>query len=341
MGRVSKYKKLKSCDPFAKKKGNSSHGDFGVWGLGDNGRRTKKRSATALAMKAAKHKRRARKKGSATRPDGGDDFFDAPPAGGDDFKMDDIMGSLRREKKQRLDHGLTGADERGAKQPVTSSVAARCSIPQTEKEEARTARILRVSSDSSKNGASSSNNGDSAVRGRMEGESMRAFDRRIKDETRMILKGVLKEGNKGSANDRKKDFLKNKKLRKKKSCKRSSYGADDDLTGASGIGDAGGFLTGERAIAAADASHTGCLLGDQVERPPVFNQLPRGAKVSKKAKKMSSPEGNEERSSSGKKHMDEQRVEAEQRAMEIMRRKVQAQYALVKAKRKKAGDFHL
>lgn len=341
MGRVSKYKKLKSCDPYAKKKGNGSHGDFGVWGLGDNGRRTKKRSATALAMKKAKHKRRAKAKGSATGPDGDDDFFDAPPAGGDDFKLDDIVGSLRRENKQRLDHGLTGADERGAQQAVISSAATRCCIPQTEKEEARIARILRVNSASSKNGVSSSNNGDTAARGRMEGESMRAFDRRVKDETRMILKGVLKEGNKGSANDRKKEFLRNKKLRKKNCFKMSSYGADNELTGASGIDNAGGFLTGERAIAAAAATHSGSRFGDQVERPPVFTQLPRGAKVSKKTKKRSSPEENEKGSSSGKKRMDEQQVEAEQRAMEIMRRKVKAQYALVKAKRQKAGDFHL
>ena len=40
--------------------------------------------------------------------------------------------------------------------------------------------------------------------------------------------------------------------------------------------------------------------------------------------------------------LDEEKIEAEQNAMEIMRRKVQAQYALMKAKRKQeGGNFHL
>jgi len=39
--------------------------------------------------------------------------------------------------------------------------------------------------------------------------------------------------------------------------------------------------------------------------------------------------------------MDPTKIKAEQRAMEKMRLKVQAQYALIKARRKREGDFHL
>jgi hypothetical protein len=41
-------------------------------------------------------------------------------------------------------------------------------------------------------------------------------------------------------------------------------------------------------------------------------------------------------------NMDEKKIKAEQNTMEIMRRKVQAQYAILKAKRKQENSsFHL
>lgn len=39
--------------------------------------------------------------------------------------------------------------------------------------------------------------------------------------------------------------------------------------------------------------------------------------------------------------MNDEDIQAEPEAMEDMRREVQAQYAAVKAKRRRAGDFHL
>ena len=40
MGRVARYKKLKSCDPFAKNGGIMTN----MWGEGNNGQHAKKRS---------------------------------------------------------------------------------------------------------------------------------------------------------------------------------------------------------------------------------------------------------------------------------------------------------
>ena len=39
--------------------------------------------------------------------------------------------------------------------------------------------------------------------------------------------------------------------------------------------------------------------------------------------------------------MDEKAIKAEQDAMEAMRRKILAQYSIIKAKRRQEGSFHL
>lgn len=69
---------------------------------------------------------------------------------------------------------------------------------------------------------------------------------------------------------------------------------------------------------------------EQAERPPMFKQLPRGAKP----KETKVTKG-------GKPGMTEAQIKAESNAMELIRRRAQAQYASIKAKRKRAGEFHL
>lgn len=66
--------------------------------------------------------------------------------------------------------------------------------------------------------------------------------------------------------------------------------------------------------------------GHQVQRPPNLKSLPRGASLRTKKTNTSKREMN---------------VEAEQENLERMRQRVQEQYAIIKAKRKKAGEFHL
>ena len=387
MGRVSKYKKIKAVDPFSKKKKGkaaiSSRASEYVWGSGDNGRREKKRSMKAQRHQARKlegasdGRRRAREAAGA----GG---FDLPPSGKDDFDLADLVGSVRRQKRPRIDDGLadtrrrTEAVSRKSKGGDTASAAAgggsggatqpTPSIPETDAEEKRVARILKLSKNSKsgsvgttssgaggkggsgKSAASSSSlpttkkESKSQISGRREGESMRAFERRVKEETRLIL---LEQASKSKLVSKekvakKKEFLKSLKSKKKNrkggggagggrprsGSSDDEYGSDDGYGGGGG----GGLVTGERAVAAAArAAASGAAIHDQVERPPTFELLPRGAtrKATKKAK-----EGE-------KLGMDEQKRRAEQRAMDNLRLKVQAQYNVIKQKRKRAGDFHL
>mmetsp|Transcript_25340 Transcript_25340/g.73339 ORF Transcript_25340/g.73339 Transcript_25340/m.73339 type:complete len:378 (-) Transcript_25340:37-1170(-) len=377
MGRVSKYKKIKAVDPFSKKKKGkaaaSSRTSNYVWGTGDNGRREKKRSVKAQRHQARKlegssmsdGRRRAREAAGA----GG---FDLPPTGKDDFDLADLMGSVRRQKRPRIDDGL--ADHRRRTETVstkskggnTAAAAAAAggggvtqptpSIPETDAEEKRVARILKLSKDSKGGGSagaggkggsgksaagSSSATSKSQLSGRREGESMRAFERRVKEETRLILLEQASESKLMSKEKaaKKKEFLKSLKSKKKNRKgggggvgrpRSGSSGDEYGSDGGYGNDGGGGFVTGERAVAAAAraASYTGAAIHDQVERPPTFELLPRGA--TKKVKK----EG-------GKLGMDEQKRRAEQRAMDNLRSKVQAQYAVIKQKRKRAGDFHL
>lgn len=379
MGRVSKYKKVKAVDPFSKqKKGKaaaSARTSEYVWGMGDNGRKEKKRS-----LKAQRHQ--ARKLGGGSMSDGrrrareaaGAGGFDLPPSGKDEFDLADLMGSVKRQKRPRLDDGL--ADPRRRNETTVSKkskakgggAAAAASavnsgatqptpfIPETDAEEKRVARILKLSKDpkstggtgkggsGSKSTAGSSSaakkDSKSQISGRKEGESMRAFERRVKEETRLILLEQASESKLTSKEKaaKKKEFLKSLKSKKKNrkggggGGRPRSGSSDDEYGSDGGYGDdgGGGFVTGERAVAAAAraAASSGAAIHDQVERPPTFELLPRGA--TKKAKK----EG-------GKLGMDEQKRRAEQRAMDNLRAKVQAQYAVIKQKRKRAGDFHL
>ena len=143
------------------------------------------------------------------------------------------------------------------------------------------------------------------------------FKSESRSETRQILKNEKLQQRNPEKRQRKKEFLNKKKKRKFKH-EHDDDDSDDEIVQRNESSANDGFITGEQAVART-------ALGDQVERPPVFLQLPRGAKA-KPIKSKTNKDVSEE---------------AEQIAMENMRRKVQAQYAIVKAKRRKAGDFHL
>jgi hypothetical protein len=167
--------------------------------------------------------------------------------------------------------------------------------------------------------------------GRMEGETKRAYHKRVKADTRRIIKDQKVSKRNPEKKQRKKEFLNNKK-KKKKGQAYGSYQTEDsaddsdDETMTTG-GDT--FVTGEQAVAARGRA-TAVKFGEQALRPPEFRQLPRGASKKTSQKKLSSANG-----------MSQTQIAAEQEAMELVRRKVQAQYAVIKAKRKLRGDFHL
>ena len=128
---------------------------------------------------------------------------------------------------------------------------------------------------------------------------------------------------------RKKEYLKNKKQKKKKSAA-PTYDSDSDDDFPSRSKQTDGFITGEEAAAqiAARVSYS-----EFAEAPPTFKQLPRGAKNKLKLRQRGVKTDDK-----GVK-MDESKIKAEQNAMEIMRKKVIASYALLKAKRSQEARF--
>lgn len=342
MGRVARYKKIKSFDPYSKQNGGriaDSLESVGIWGLGDNGRRTKKRSKTAEALHQRKVKRRraaATAKGKQLNND--DDLddkhaFDLPPGKEDDFDLEDMVGSIKKETLPSL---LADPSIRPLGRTVQLPEGLQATIPETEREEKKMAKLLNIKPDQVLAEHNDKKN-SKAPAGRMEGESKRAYNKRVKNETRQIIRREVTDRNNPEKRKRKNEFLTEKKNKKRKSnhnnhSNNRDDGGDDDEGRGSTHYDKDDLVTGERAAA---ASQDVVRFGEQAERPPEFRQLPRGAKNSPKGASKNS------KASSTTKGLNEQQVAAEQLAMENLRRKVQAQYAVIKMKRKQAGDFHL
>jgi hypothetical protein len=339
MGRVARYKKIKSFDPYSKQNGGriaDSLETVGIWGLGDNGRRiTKKRSRTAEVLFQRKLKRR-----KANGKDNDDDDvdhrnsrksdFDMPPGKGDDFDMDDMVGSIKKEALPSL-AGDDSSTQRPVGKTVHLSQGLKATIPETEREEKNMVKLLNIKPE---NFMAENNKKKNAVppAGRMEGESKRAYHKRAKSETRQIIRRERMESNNPEKRKRKNEFLAEKKQKKSKKGNHTNHNnsRSDDDDGNSRY-DHDDLVTGERAAAAAAQDYI--CFGEQAERPPDFRQLPRGAKKQQPTKSTTATKGVQKK---------EQQVAAEQAAiMENLRRKVQAQYAVIKMKRKQAGDFHL
>jgi hypothetical protein len=156
---------------------------------------------------------------------------------------------------------------------------------------------------------------------KMPGESKGAYRKRVHAETRQLMNEARKSKASGKKKEKQKEFFKNKKLKKKGLVAAGHDNEDVDDSD-------GDDIIRERVK---DTPK----FGEVAERPPEFRALPRGA-----AKKDSvSDRGKFQPKSKKRKAMDSEDVAKEQQAMEIMRRKVQAQYALVRQKRR--GEFHL
>ena len=270
-----------------------------AWGEGSNGQRPKKRSLTA-------QKQRSKRKRGAFSQDDSEDGFDKPPSGKDDFDIHDLVGSLKRENPVDLLKESSG--ENKAKK-LKVEVAAGPQEALSLEKETREAKFLKVSLEKKK---------ETLVAPRMDGESKRAFYKRMQTETRRAIRNEkIEETGNPEKKERKKEFLKLKKKKKKK----GAVSNEDDFDGSrryNSDDDSNVLITGERAAAAQKVA-----FGDQVERPPSFQVLPRGATAKKS---MSSGKSNV--------RMSDAQQQAEQRSMEKMREMVQARYALIKAKRK-------
>ena len=320
MGRVAKYKKVKSFDPYSKKnRGSVDLPNVGVWGLGDNGRKKKKRSLKAEKMHARKQTQRSKsKKGNEFMDDRG---FDAPPTEKDEFDMADLVGSIKR---QNVDKDLLGSSpaiiNTQRQKPenynhIVTSTGAVANIPKTDEDETKVNKLLKLEQQMNKQ----SQQRKQLSHARMEGESKNAFNKRTRAETREIIKqtNTVKNHEKLA---KKKEFLKQKKKRKKGGYnKNNNYYDDND--------DNDDQRDGKR-----QATDLPVRFNEQAERPPTFRQIPRGAQ------KKSNTSTIKEQKQTG---MSEHQIEAENNAMELMRRRIQAQYKAIKSQRRDNGDFHL
>ncbi|VEU39029.1 unnamed protein product [Pseudo-nitzschia multistriata] len=348
MGRVAKYKKVKSFDPYSKKnRGNVDLSAVGVWGLGDNGRKKKKRSLKAQKLHAKKHRNSSKKKGT-----GGfdDDGFDVPPDEEDEFTMADLVGSIKK-KSMKTNEELLGDSSSSLATTTSSFLGASSSvsndktepknnktadesydtivtssgnvanIPKTDQDEKKIERLLRVEEQMEQK----SKLEKQQTQGRMEGESKRAYAKRTRAETREIIKQSTTTVRNLEKLQKKKEFLKNKKNKKRKGG--AAY-YDDEV-------DYDKRRSTRTAIKANQEPEAPVRFNEQAERPPIFRQIPRGAK-SKKPKTATSMA-----SLSKTKGMTDHQIEGEKDAMELMRRRIQAQYKAIKQKRRDTGDFHL
>ena len=315
MGRVSKYKKIKACDPFSKKSTKLKSGlitplsSFGI----DSKRR-------ASIKKRERREKRKLKKHTNKNVDF--DGFDLPPQEKDDFDLNDPNLTVnRKERRQKLDHGL---EQELVMTDVKASNGSElnCLIPKTSKEEAKVARILKLNQpiiDNEKNKSSST------IETRREGESMNAFRKRVDKETREVLLKSQQQTCHKTIRNPEKTIKKKAYLQKRKQMKKNRHRKKVSHTQYLDDYDDGLNDSYQNHVQISD-SKVDIVLAEQAERPPVFNILPRGAKKKTLKQKQDNNIG-----------MSEEQKAREQRAMEMMREKVIASYALLKAKRKNEG----
>lgn len=338
MGRTARYKKIKSCDPYSKKNGGKvSLGTVGIWGLSDNGAKPKKRSRTAERMRQEKINRRLKRQKHAPIDQSvfkrGGSGLDRPPSDNeDDFEMADLQGSLSRQKPafQDLDEKNTSSlltlkksskptnDDSDRDDDDTFKPPEKDVIDRKEMREARD--ILSKSSAAGNDPGNKK--GAARIADRLANESKNAYNKRVKAETRQIIKQQKVSDMNPEKRLRKKEFLKAKKQKKKG--KGNQATANNPNNFSNRYDQQNDSDNDRRRQCAEDTPH----FTVQAERPPTFHSLPRGASAKKKAT------GNHKIST-------DKDVQREQADLEKMRQQVQAQYAIIKAKRKRDGDFHL
>jgi hypothetical protein len=315
MGRVARYKKIKAFDPYSKENGRRVQLDtVGIWGLGDTGRKPKKRSKTSEKLRARRGKKR--KVGEHEKEKAG--FFDAPPENGDDF---DLVGSLTKQAPIPKEASISPAVHVSKLTSSTSTAVPPTSSAIAEDGELNATKLLNL--EKQVEGKSTA----VVFQGRMEGETKRAYNRRIQSETRQLITSQRGGPRNPEKKQKKKDFLSSKKKKKKGNNKGDVQGNLNDDDSEDNPKRDGVLVTAEQAYEAR-ARETVVRFGEQAERPPSFRHLPRGA-IRKGGQRTPTP------------LMSETAILAEQEAMEHIKRKTLAQYALLKMKRKQQGDFHL
>jgi hypothetical protein len=346
MGRVARYKKVKSIDPFAKNGSwKSDVGDCSTL------HRVKRKSKTAIKMKEqkmSKLQRRSRGKGTGddVRRGGGsngwgdDDGYDLPPEGGDEFDMNDLMGSVKRQGHgQNLlllenDNANAGA----AKLPSTSP----SSLP---------SRFVGVSSSTGNmpktsaatNGKANARKNDATTAAITAKTPTREIIASCSNPTTAAKKrrgDVDASTGTSSKQEKRKAFFEKKKMKKRKRGRSDDDEDDDDNDDNYRDNRNPDAVLASKKHLVKQQNYSDTMVARtaafdvQAERPPTFTMLPRGAsKLAKKKRDVG-----EYTISTGKEgDDDQQRIRKEKMDMEAMRERVMKQYAILRETRRNHG----
>jgi hypothetical protein len=351
MGRVARYKKIKSFDPYSKKNnGRIDLEKVGIWGLGADTRKAKKVSKTVEKIRARKNssqKKLGTKRGEGRRAVSAPNPHVLDAAyGEDDFDLSDMVGSLKKEAPPVVEPAAVSAlpvpspASRNLVSSAKSGSATAADLSDStdpahdrpisaEVEEERLLRRLKLDKPAPAPSQSTA---------RMPGESKEAYKRRSALEVRRIIRQNRMEQLNPEKRQRKKEFLNNKKKKNKggsggskqqpASSRWSAQDQEDEEGGRRRYDDDDASLSDRR-------TETRVVFGEQVEAPPVFRQRPRGVDAPKAAA------ADAGKNSAKRRLATPQDIDAEQEAMEQIRRKAQAHYSLIKARRRQDGEFHL
>jgi hypothetical protein len=341
MGRVARYKKVKKTLAKATPSGGerlsisstvknlNSGSDYfdtvGVWGLVDSGRKPKKRSRTSLRLRAQRNKKGAILVNAT-------DCFDLACTDGDDFDIHDPVGTLKKHAVVPEATCAVALKPSVVSLPLNSQAATTNALTTDENSSLRIPAAAVPSIDVEEEKLHKKLETQVlpkiplvASEGRMLGESKRAYSKRVKKETRQIIQRANQLDRNPEKRQKKKAFLTMKKKSGRKRKNAGLYSDDDDAVYFDTDVYHSKLLTAEQAVAARDRA-TRVQFGEQAERPPIFKELPRGAAKIKK-QKISLTDFSD--------------IKEEKRALELVRTKMQAQYATIKARRKLNGEFHL
>ena len=342
MGRVARYKKVKSIDPFAKN---------GSWksDVGDSAtlHRVKKKSKTALKMKEqkiSKLQRRTRgkngdaiagRRGGGSNGWGDDDGYDLAPDGGDEFDMNDLMGSVKiqRHKSNLLleDNAIDSATKlltpvASYTKPSSNGNISKSSAPSAAKHSA--------------NKANAKNKHDSTVT-ITANTPTRDIIAACSNPVPPKKQSNIDSSNGMSKQDKRKAFFEKKKLKKRKRSG-TDDGDDDDDYNANRNAETK-FTAKKHLVKQQNYSDTIVArtpaFDVQVERPPTFTMLPRGANKLAKNQKAVNHHRDGVDISVGEKGNDDamataQRIRKEKQDMEAMRERVMKQYAILRESRR-------
>jgi hypothetical protein len=318
MGRVARYKKVKSVDPFAKAR---------TWteDVGDksNVRRVKKRSKTAQKLKDQKNKKRKHAANKNACDDGG---FDLPPDGEDEFDMADLLGSVKRQEL-KSDDFLRGSnsilDNVTTAKSINSSSGEKLAS-RVEKVDTRGLKSTSQKPQAQKNAKDTGKNAASATK------TSYGIEITAHTPTREIIAACNKPSNQqlgadgtNSKQAKRKAFFEQKKLKKKNQRSQGYDSEDDDYDNPNSK--ATSVTKQPKSQHTTHALVARSALDDQVERPPIFSALPRGA-----SKKKTAAAKGKNKDDSAKADM----IRKEQQALEAMRQRVMAQYAVLRESRR-------